>query len=59
MKSYTIFYNSENPLYLKIENHEEFVNWFTNANSDPIFVYKSSYKTYYIVKDKINYMVEG
>jgi len=59
MKSYTIFYNSENPLYLKIEDSENFVNWFTDSNSDPIYIYKSNYKTYYIVKDKINYMVES
>lgn len=59
MKSYTIFYNSENPLYLKIEDSDNFVNWFTDSNSDPIYIYKGNYKTYYIVKDKINYMVES
>lgn len=59
MKSFTIFYNTENPLYLKIENHEEFINWLNDQSSNPIYTYNSSNKNYYIIKNKINYIIES
>lgn len=57
MKTFTIFYNTENPLYLKMDEPEAFIAWLENINAGPVFIYDKKNTTYYIYRDKINYVV--
>lgn len=59
MKSFTIFYNTENPLYLKLDEPDKFIHWLSSENQVPVFIYTKKNTTYYIYKDKINYVVES